>query len=431
MSDWTTVTSSAQVVEAVVGARERGVIARGLGRSYGDAAQNAGGLVIDLTGLDRVLVIDCEAATVTVEAGISLDHLMRRLLPLGLWIPVLPGTRQVTVGGAISADVHGKNHHVAGSFGNHVSTLTLVTADGQERDLAPTDPLFRATLGGMGLTGVITRATLRLARVDTAYVCVDTDRVDDLDQLMALLEAGDGAYPYTVGWFDSISRGRRTGRAVVSRGRPAQLSDLSPRQARSPLALDTGARARVPDVLPSGLVNRASGRAFNELWFRKAPRHRVDEVQNAATFFHPLDGVADWNRLYGRRGFCQYQFVVPFGAEDTVRRAMELIAASGHVSCLNVLKRFGPGDAGLLSFPTPGWTMAVDLAVRPGLDRLCGDLDELVVAAGGRVYLAKDSRLDPDTLSAMYPGLATFRRVRREIDPAGTFTSDLARRLRL
>jgi decaprenylphospho-beta-D-ribofuranose 2-oxidase len=183
--------------------------------------------------------------------------------------------------------------------------------------------------------------------------------------------------------------------------------------------------------MPSGLVNKVSGRLFNELWFRKAPHHRVGEVQDAGTFFHPLDGVADWNRLYGRRGFCQYQFVVPFGAEDTVRSAMELIAASGHVSCLNVLKRFGPGGTGLMSFPTPGWTMAVDLAVRPGLDRLCDDLDELVVAAGGRVYLAKDSRLRPDTLSAMYPGLATFRRIRRENDPSGTFTSDLARRLRL
>jgi decaprenylphospho-beta-D-ribofuranose 2-oxidase len=425
------VTSTEQVSEAVSGAAGRGVIARGLGRSYGDAAQNAGGLVLDLTGLDRVIAVDPEAATVTVEAGISLDRLMRHLLPLGLWIPVLPGTRQVTVGGAVAADVHGKNHHAHGSFGHHVTALSLVTADGRERALTPADELFHATLGGMGLTGVITRATLRLHRVDTAYVCVDTDRADDLDQLMALLEDGDGTHPYTVGWFDSISAGRRTGRAVVTRGRPAELSDLSPRQARSPLSLDTGPRHRVPDVLPSGLVNRVSGRMFNELWFRKAPRHRVGEVQGAGTFFHPLDGVADWNRLYGRRGFCQYQFVVPFGAEDTVRAAMELIAASGHVSCLNVLKRFGPSGTGLMSFPTPGWTMAVDLAVRPGLDRLCDELDELVVAVGGRVYLAKDSRLRPDTLAAMYPGLATFRRVRRETDPSGTFMSDLARRLRL
>lgn len=418
------------VRRALTEAGRRGVIARGLGRSYGDAAQNAGGLVLDLTAMARI-EIDAEAALVTVDAGVSLDALMRALLPHGLWIPVLPGTRQVTVGGAVAADVHGKNHHREGSFADHVRALTLVTADGEVRDLAPGDRLFHATTGGMGLTGIVIAATLALQRVGTAYFLVDTDRTPDLDELMALVTGSDHDYPYSVAWFDSVATGARLGRGVLTRGRSASVGDLPPRLQDRPLEFTAPPLGQVPDVIPSGLVNRLTGRAFNELWFRKAPRHRVAEVQDIARFFHPLDGVREWNRLYGGRGFCQYQLVVPPGAEAAVHEAVELIAASGHVSCLNVLKRFGPGNDGLLSFPTEGWTLAVDLPVRAGLDRVLGRLDDLVLTAGGRVYLAKDSRLPARHLAAMYPRLEEFRAIRREVDPHGVFRSDLARRLDL
>lgn len=422
------------VVDAVRGAGERGVIPRGLGRSYGDAAQNAGGLVVDMTGLNRIHRIDVDAAVVEVDAGVSLDTLMRRLLPFGLWIPVLPGTRQVTVGGAIAADIHGKNHHVEGSFGNHVLSMELLTADGQVRTLTPDGPesdLFWATVGGMGLTGIVLRATIRLQRTETAYFLVDTERTRDLDDLMARLTANDDQYTYSVAWFDSVSTGARMGRAVLTRGWSAKVDDLPRRLRRNPLKFDAPQLATMPPIFPSGLLNRLTIGAFNELWYRKAPRERRGEVQNITQFFHPLDIVAEWNRVYGPRGFLQYQFVVPYGAEDVVRRSMEMISSSGHVSFLNVLKRFGAGNRGMLSFPTPGWTLAVDIPVGPGLAELLDRLDELVLEAGGRIYLAKDSRLTPEALRAMYPRLDEWQKVRASVDPHGVFNSDLSRRLKL
>jgi decaprenylphospho-beta-D-ribofuranose 2-oxidase len=410
----------------------RGILARGLGRSYGDAAQNAGGLVLDMTACGRVLAVDVEARSVRVEAGVSIDTLTRTLLPLGLWLPVVPGTRQVTVGGAIAADVHGKNHHVSGSFGSHVLELDLVTADGDVRTLSPDGPdadAFWATVGGMGLTGVVVRATLACIPAETAWAVVRTERARDLDHLLELL-AEDDPDPYSVAWFDALARGPRMGRAVLTRGRLATRDDLPPRLARRPSAMAGGGRRgpAVP-VLPHGLLNRATGRAFNEVWFRKAPARPTTDVQALGTFFQPLDGVRDWNHIYGPRGFCQYQFVVPPAETAAFRRAVALIAGSGHPSCLNVLKRMGDSDPGMLSFPAPGWTLAVDVPVARGLGRLLDRLDDLVLSAGGRVYLAKDARLTPAAVEAMYPRLAEFRSVRQVLDPEGLFVSDLARRV--
>ncbi|MDQ3887029.1 MAG: FAD-binding oxidoreductase, partial [Actinomycetota bacterium] len=402
--------------QAVRSAGDRGVIARGLGRAYGDPAQNAGGLVIDMTGLDRIHSLDADSGVVVVDAGVSLDTLMRRALPFGLWVPVLPGTRQVTVGGAIAADIHGKNHHVQGSFGNHVLEMELVTADGAVRTLSPGAAdladveLFWATVGGMGLTGVLVRATLQLTHTESAYFAVDTDRTANLDGLMAKLTDGtDDQYTYSVAWFDSMATGARLGRGILTRGWSARLDDLPPKLRRDPLRFDAPQLLTAPPVFPSGLVNRATITAFNEVWYRKAPRRRRHEVQNITQFFHPLDLVGEWNRVYGPRGFLQYQFVVPLGAQDTFRRALELIAESGQVSFLNVLKRFGAGNDAPLSFPTPGWTLTVDIPVGPGLAELCDRLDELVLDAGGRLYLAKESRTSPETLHRMYPRLDEWR----------------------
>ncbi|MDQ3150939.1 MAG: FAD-binding oxidoreductase [Actinomycetota bacterium] len=423
------------VQQAVLGAGDRGVIARGLGRAYGDPAQNAGGLVLDMTGLDRIHTVDADSGVVDVDAGVSLDTLMRRALPFGLWVSVLPGTRQVTVGGAIAADIHGKNHHVQGSFGNAVLSMDVVTADGVLRTVTPEGPdaeLFWATVGGMGLTGVITRATLQLKRTESAYFTVDTDRTANLDGLMARLTDGtDDQYTYSVAWFDSMATGAKLGRAILTRGWAARLEDLPRKLRRDPLRFDAPQLLTAPPVFPSGLVNKATITAFNELWYRKAPRRRRQEIQNITTFFHPLDLVGEWNRVYGPRGFLQYQFVVPFDAADTFRRAIELIAASGQVSFLNVLKRFGAGNDAPLSFPTPGWTLTVDLPVTSGLAALCDRLDELVLDAGGRLYLAKESRTSAATLHRMYPRLDEWRKVRATVDPHGTFASDLSRRLQL
>ncbi|HYP45122.1 MAG TPA: FAD-binding oxidoreductase [Propionibacteriaceae bacterium] len=414
----------------------RGVVSRGLGRSYGDAAQNAGGVALDLTKLNKILRVDAEGEPpkVHVQAGVSLDLLMRAMLPFGLWLPVLPGTRQVTIGGAIAADVHGKNHHVEGSFGNHVLALDLLMADGEVHTLTPADDepeLFWATIGGMGLTGVILGATVTLQRTETAYFKVDTDRCSDIDDLMARMSEGDDRYTYSVAWFDAVTRGRHMGRAVLTRGDKAQLTDLPVKLKGRPLHFKAPSYGNLPEVFPNGLVNRVTAKAFSTAWYRKAPKHRVGEVQNITQFFHPLDIVADWNRVYGSNGFLQYQFVVPFTESVAFRRAFEMIVLSGHLSCLNVLKRFGPGNPAPLSFPMPGWTLTVDLPIQPGLGRLCLALDEIVIGAGGRVYLAKDSRLSAAAFRQMYPRLQEFLAVRRRVDPHGMFNSDLARRLDL
>lgn len=430
------VDSVADAVAALRQAGTRGVIARGLGRSYGDAAQNGGGVALDFTRLNRILTLDAdgEPATVVAEAGVSLDALMKAALPLGLWIPVLPGTRQVTIGGAIGADVHGKNHHSQGSFGDHVLSMDLLLADGEVRTLRPegeTARLFWATVGGMGLTGLVLRATVALQRVESAYFSVDTDRTRDLDDTLERMSTGDDGYTYSVAWFDAVTRGRHLGRGVLTRGNKARVEELPAKLRRDPLKFTAPAFGTIPDVFPNGLVNRVTGKAFSEFWYRKAPAHRVGEIQNITQFFHPLDIVAEWNRVYGSNGFLQYQFVVPFSAEEAFRRAVVMIAESGHISCLNVLKRFGPGNDGPLSFPMPGWTLTVDLPITDGLDRLCRRLDELVLSEGGRNYLAKDSRLTAGTFARMYPRLEEFLAVRREVDPTGVFTSDLSRRLHL
>ncbi len=410
------------------------VIPRGLGRSYNDAAQSAGGLVLSTARLNRIVSLDTAAGIAVCEAGVSLEQLMAAGLPAGWFVPVSPGTRQVTVGGAIAADVHGKNHHVAGSFAGHVLSFDLLLPGGEQVTVTPQgDPgLFWATAGGMGLTGFITRATVRLKRVETSLVKVDTVRTADIDETMAVLAEHDKKYGYTVAWSDNLATGRSLGRSVITSGDFAALAELPPRRQADPLAFDPRARLGVPDVFPPGLMNRYSIRLANAAWYRKAPRLREGELQTIGQFFHPLDGIRNWNRVYGPGGFRQYQYVVPFGAEAAVRRSFEMVSAHRAPSFVTVLKRFGEGDPGLLSFPAPGWTLALDFPARtPGLGPLLDQLDQLVVRHGGRVYLAKDSRVPAPVLEEMYPRLPEFRKIRAELDPSGVLASDLSRRLGL
>jgi decaprenylphospho-beta-D-ribofuranose 2-oxidase len=410
----------------------RGVLARGLGRSYGDAAQNAGGTVLDATTHDELLTVDRDAATAHVAGGVSIDRLLRRIVALGFFVPVTPGTRFVTIGGAIAADVHGKNHHRDGSIGSHVRSITLAAPSGTvtigpDRDRE----LYWATVGGMGLTGVILEAVLDLPRIETSLLRVDTTRTADLDEVLALMESGDHRYQYSVAWIDCLAQGRRRGRSILTRGDFAARADLPASAADHPLHYGPAVRVQAPPLVPSGLVNAWTVRAFNEAWYQRAPARREGELQTIARFFHPLDGVGGWNRLYGRRGFLQWQVVVPFGAEHALRRAIEGLSDAGVGSALAVLKRFGPHDPGPLSFPTAGWTLALDLPVVPRLSDLLDRLDDVVVGAGGRVYLAKDSRIRRELVPLMYPRLSEWREVRRRADPDGVLVSDLDRRLNL
>jgi decaprenylphospho-beta-D-ribofuranose 2-oxidase len=425
-----------ELAAGVADASERGVIARGLGRAYGDAAQNAGGVVLDTTGSGATGPIRVVGGTVIVPAGTSLDTLIAQVIPQGYFVPVSPGTRFVTVGGAIAADVHGKNHHIDGSFANHVRSLRLAIPSGKVLDIGPGEDqqpdLFWATAGGMGLTGVILEATVSLLPIESSRMLVDTDRVPDLDTVMGLMESGDDQYHYSVAWIDLMATGRSMGRSVLTRGDFAPLAALPPGLRGDPLRTPPRRAIPAPPV-PPGLLNKATVRAFNEFWYRRAPRHRVAELQSVPQFFHPLDIVEGWNRLYGPHGFLQWQSVIPFGHEATLRRVVEGLSSQGLPSFLAVLKRFGAANPGPLSFPLPGWTLALDLPVAhgPELAVLLDDLDQEVVDASGRVYLAKDSRLRPELLPAMYPRLDEWREIRSTVDPDAVLCSDLARRLRM
>ncbi|MCK0176263.1 MULTISPECIES: FAD-binding oxidoreductase [Mycobacteriaceae] len=424
----------ANAVARVADDPERGVIARGLGRSYGDNAQNGGGLVIDMTALNRIHTIDSDNALVDVDAGVSLDQLMRAALPMGLWVPVLPGTRQVTVGGAIACDIHGKNHHSAGSFGNHVRSMQLLTADGSVRRITPNgaeSDLFWATVGGNGLTGIILRATIEMTPTETAYFIADGDVTASLDETIAFHSDGSEAdYSYSSAWFDAISAPPKLGRAAISRGSLATLDQLPKKLRRDPLRFDAPQLLTFPDVFPNGLANKWTFGPIGELWYRKSGTYR-GKIQNLTQFYHPLDMFGEWNRAYGSNGFLQYQFVVPTEAVDEFKAIILDIQRSGHHSFLNVFKLFGPGNEAPLSFPIPGWNVCVDFPIKPGLGDFVNGLDQRVLEFGGRLYTAKDSRTTAETFHAMYPRIDEWIAVRRAVDPDGVFASDMARRLEL
>lgn len=403
-----------------------GAIARGLGRSYGDAAQLCNGLVLDTTRLTRI-ELNRERGSVKAQAGVTLAELLDRLVPEGWLVPVLPGTQHVTVGGAIASDIHGKNHGVAGTFGAHVGSLELVLASGELVELHPGDDLFEATLGGMGLTGIITSAEIALRPVSGPMLSVDTDRVQTMEEALAVLSSPGGSY--RVAWLDLL--GARPGRGVVTRAEPVAAD--SGEAVRASRIRDASAtvktRARVPERWPTGLLAPSTVRAFNELRFRCAPRRQRGHLEPIGTHMFPLDKLEAWPRLYGPRGFLQYQLVVPRGGEAVLWAVIEHLRRARVPCYLAVLKDFGPANAAPLSFPIAGWTLALDLPrAASGLNAALDHCDELVVGAGGRVYLTKDARLRPSMVSAMYPRLEEWRAVREHADPERLWRSDLALR---
>ncbi len=406
----------------------RPVIARGLGRSYGDAAQSSGGVVVETSQLAEIGKLDEDAGCIEVGGGVSLHRLMQEIIPRGWFVAVTPGTRYVSVGGAIASDIHGKNHHCDGSFARHVTRMVLATPTGT-RVVTPDDDaeLFWATAGGMGLTGIVVRASLRLFPIETSWMQVENRRYTTLDALMSVMEASDEGHRYSVAWLDCLASRAGRRRSILTLGDHAVASSLPTRLV--PRALETPAepRLRVPLAPPLRMANRASVRVLNEGWFRVSSHGSLVPL---ASYFHPLDGIGDWNVLYGPDGFVQYQFAVPPERGDAVEDAVESIAGSGIPAFLAVLKRFGPGTPGPLSFAQSGWTLALDFPVGPtGLPTLLDSLDEMVAAAGGRIYLAKDARLRPELVPLMYPRLAEMAEVRRRVDPKGVLASDLSRRL--
>ena len=407
------------------------LIARGNGRSYGDAALNPE-MTVSMLKMDRMQGFDPESGFLSCEAGVLLADILKTFVPRGWFPPVVPGTKFVTVGGMIAADVHGKNHHRDGSFGAHVESLTLAMADGEMRRCSRrhNGDLFRATLGGMGLTGIVVSARFRLKPIETAFVRAETQATRDLDETMAWFEAAAG-WPFSVAWIDCLARGGRLGRALATQGEFLELGALGPPLAREALRpAAAGARMTVPIAAPGVLLNRVSIAAFNELYYRYGGMRGGARVVHFDPFFFPLDGIGAWNRLYGRAGFVQYQCVLPKGEGAAgIAALLERAADAGRGSFLAVLKLLGPAGEGPMSFPIEGWTLALDFPMRAGTLELLEDFDAIVHGSGGRVYLAKDARCGAERVRQGYPRLGEFREARG--GGAAKFASALSARLSL
>ena len=422
--------SSIQDVTAVLD--NAGTVARGLGRSYGDCAINTNKQVIGTTKMDRFLAFDEATGTLTCEAGLSLESIIEVFAPRG-WFPMItPGTKFVTVAGCIANDIHGKAHHAQGCFSNCVESITVLLANGDVvvSSRNTNADLFWATFGGMGLLGIILIATIRLRKIETTYFHQKSISVNSLEEMLAALDEHDHTFPYSVATLDVMAAGARLGKGVLTVGDHASLSDLPQKLAVEPLRVSRPPKLAVPFDLPEFTLNPATIRVVNAV---------IQHIQASATpighyeaFFYPLDKIAHWNRGYGRRGFTQYQFVIPF--EDgprQMRKILTTILSSGQLPFLNVLKRLGKESGGVLSFPREGYTFAIDFPVREGTAALLRRLDEMVIDAGGRIYLGKDSYADAVTFRTMYPEVDGWLRTKTKYDPLNVFTSNLGRRVGL
>jgi len=410
--------------------KNRSFITRGLGRSYGDAAQLKDGYVSNVGFLKKISISGNE---VTVGAGVTLSELLVQILPLGYFLPVSPGSANVTIGGAIASDVHGKNHHRDGSLGNHLKRILILDGKGQLQELKPKikdsnqiDKYFWATIGGMGLTGVILEATISLIKVETAFMKVDTFICEELEELMTLMKEKDKNYKYSVAWVDSL---HKKNRGVLTCGEHAKKNELDSKYL-DVLNYDSNNIVNAPNLFPTGLLNKFTVKAFNEIWFRKSA---LDEnIQPIAKFFYPLDGVNNWNRIYGNKGFYQYQFVVPDKNAHFISQTLRKLKEASANSFLIVLKRFGKSNNSFLSFPDSGWTLAIDLPGNTkGILDVLDELDNELVTLGGKVYLAKDSRQSPEIFKKSYLKYREWKSIKSEMDPFNFFQSDLSRRLKI
>lgn len=402
------------------------LVSRGLGRSYGDSSLSDS--VVSTLRLNRMLGFDEEEGILTCEAGVSLSDVLDVFVPRGWFLNVVPGTKFVTVGGSIASDIHGKNHHVEGSFCDHVVSMEVVLPTGEvvacsgEREAE----LFRATCGGMGLTGVILSAAFRLKRIETAYINQLTIKASGLDDIMDLFEEY-GDYTYTVAWIDCMAGGSGLGRSVLMLGEHATMEDLRPGQ--DVLRLKRKKAVRVPFDFPGFVLNRLSMKAFNSIYYGKHADSLASLV-DYSTFFFPLDGVGDWNRIYGKKGFTQYQLVVPKEAgREACGKILRKVGRSREGTFLAVLKLFGEGNENLLSFPMEGYTLAMDFPITRGLFAFLDELDEVVLDYGGRLYLTKDVRMSGEMFRKSYKNADSFIQFKHRLDGAGRFQSFQSKRL--
>lgn len=421
-------------LKSLIEDRRAKLLARGAGRSYGDAALNTDGTTVLTDRLNRMLAFDADEGVLRAEAGVRLREILEVFVPRGWFLPVTPGTKEVTLGGAVAFDIHGKNHHRDGGISNFVQEIELLTADGQVRTCGPgqNEELFWATVSGAGLTGIITEVTLELRPIETAYVTERTIKASGLDDAFALFEKHEPDYPYSVAWIDCLAPGENLGRSHLMFGRHATPGQLSTKQRRDPLGYTPDHLASLPFDLPEGVLNELTVRAFNRLYYARQQVRDKEEVVGIDPFFYPLDAIGDWNRMYGESGFVQFQCVLPMTESyDGLVEVLKRVQESGLASFLAVLKRMGAPDGGLLTFPMRGYTLALDIPHRDGIGDLLYDLHEIVARRGGRIYLAKDAYLRPDVFREMYATYPNWLEVKRQVDPENRFSSAQAQRLQI
>jgi decaprenylphospho-beta-D-ribofuranose 2-oxidase len=398
------------------------VLGRGMGRSYGDSA--LADTLISTRQLNRLHSFDGQTGRLSCAAGISLAELLDVFVPRGWFLPITPGTKFVSVGGAIASDVHGKNHHLHGCFSECVDSIELLLGDGSQVTCSRSErpELFHATCGGMGLTGLIVAVTLRLLRVESAYIQQTTYKAANLEEALQLF-AAHSASTYSVAWIDCLASGAALGRSLLMVGEHARDGQL---------LLPAKRALSVPLDMPAALLNRYSVQAFNELYYQRIRKPVSKQRVTFESFFYPLDGIQQWNRLYGKQGFVQYQFVIPKAAGlQGMRAILERISASQRGSFLAVLKTFGAANHNLLSFPMDGYTLALDFKLEAGLLELLDELDSMVLAFGGRLYLAKDARMSEATFKQSQPNWQQFQEIRAQYGALGKFASLQSRRLGL
>jgi FAD/FMN-containing dehydrogenase len=385
-----------------------------------------------MTRMNRILEFNETSGVVRAEAGVTIDELIQTFLPRGWFLSVTPGTRYVTLGGCIANDVHGKNHHLEGSFSSCIQSLTLIKADGEAVPCSPkhSPQLFWATIGGMGLTGIISDVTLQLRRVESAYLHVEHQAANDLEELLELMAEED--QEYSVAWIDCLASGARQGRGVYMQGRHMSEDELSPQYRERPLIPELPKTRSFPFNMPGGLMNRYSVQGFNA-WYYKHESRKGVFASDYQRYFYPLDSIQNWNRLYGKRGFIQYQCVLPLeSCAEGLHKLLDTLQRKGQASFLAVLKRMGPGNQGPLSFPMEGYTLAVDIPVsgKKAID-LSRELNAVTLDHEGHVYLAKDALLEPNTFREMYPEFEQWRSIKESVDPDWVFQSVLSQRLEM
>jgi decaprenylphospho-beta-D-ribofuranose 2-oxidase len=408
------------------------LLGRGQGRAYGDAASNSGNVCLDFTPSDRFLGFDAKRGLLHAEAGVTLEQILNEFIPRGWFLPVTPGTKYPTLGGCVACDVHGKNHL---SISNYLERLHMLLADGSYVTCSPKEKpdLFWATTGGMGLTGLILSVELRLQPIESSYLRYEGIKANNLEEIFRLFEESETC-PMTVAWIDCLAQGRTLGRSIMMRGEFARKADLkTSARRRQALAVSHNPKLIVPINFPAMSLNRFTVAAFNAVYFGKHPK-RVEAIMDYDSFFYPLDSVLQWNLIYGKPGMVQYQFLIPSKHSfEGIKTLLEAISATGKASFLAVLKKFGPmKPQGPISFPVPGYFLALDFPVGNGeILKHMERWDELVLKFGGRIYLAKDANLRAETFRAMYPRLDEWLQVKKKYDPNNVFVSDMARRLGL